>query len=228
MGQEHQEHRGSLGASRWNLRGQVFTIDDLYGYVQSYAAQNGAAQTAAALPYAREHHEGQFRKGPIHIPYIYHPLLVACHALAMQLTDDDLIAALLLHDVCEDCRDEQGRRIAPEALPVGPAAREAVRLVTKPSLEQEYDGWEDDYYRNIAENRLAILVKLLDRCNNVSMMASGFTHHKMAEYITETERYIVPFLDILQASKEESDRRAAFLLRYQLISDLENAKRLLV
>lgn len=216
-----------FGASRWDLRGQVFTIEDLSGYVRAYAERENAAQTAAALPYARSHHEGQFRKGSIQIPYIYHPLLVACHALAMQLTEDDLIAALLLHDVCEDCVDEQGGPILPEMLPVGAAAQEAVRLVTKPDRHAQYDGWEDDYYRNISGNRLATLVKLLDRCNNVSMMASGFTHDKMASYITETEHYIVPFLDILQASGDGSDRRAAFLLRYQLISDLENAKRLL-
>lgn len=228
QGKNQSKNQGAgFGASRWDLRGQVFTIDDLYGYVQAYAEREHAAQTAAALPYARARHEGQFRKGPIHIPYIYHPLLVACHALAMQLTEDDLIAALLLHDVCEDCVDEQGNPIPPENLPVGPVAQEAVRLVTKPDWQDQHGDWEDVYYRNISHNRLAILVKLLDRCNNVSMMASGFTHNKMARYITETEHYIVPFLDILQASDEASDRRAAFLLRYQLISDLENAKRLL-
>lgn len=216
-----------LGASRWDLRGQVFSVDDLYGYVRDYAERTHATQTAAALPYARARHEGQLRKGPIRIPYIYHPLLVACHALAMQLEEDDLIAALLLHDVCEDCRDEQGNRIYPEDLPVGTAAQEAVRLVTKPQWNEEYAGWEDDYYQRIRGNRLAILTKLLDRCNNISMMASGFSHDKMADYIVETERYILPYLDVLQSSHDASDRRAAFLLRYQLVSDIENVKRLL-
>lgn len=222
-----EQGRDNLGASRWNLRGQVFTIDDLYGYVEDYAARTGAAQTAAALPYARTCHEGQLRKGPIPIPYIYHPLLVACHALAMQLEEDDLIAALLLHDVCEDCRNAEGGPILPEDLPVGEAVQTAVRLVTKPDDWTGAPAEEAAYYDAIGGNRLAILVKLLDRCNNVSMMASGFSHAKMAGYIEETERYILPYLDILQASDEAGDRRAAFLLRYQLVSDLENCKRLL-
>lgn len=222
-----EQGRDNLGAARWNLRGQVFTIDDLYGYVEGYAARCDASQTAAALPYARARHEGQLRKGPIPIPYIYHPLLVACHALAMQLEEDDLIAALLLHDVCEDCVNEEGGPVVPEDLPVGEAVQEAVRLVSKP------EGWtgtldeEQAYYDAIAGNHLAMLVKLLDRCNNVSMMASGFSHKKMTDYIDETEHYILPYLDTLQASADASDRRAAFLLRYQLVSDLENCKRLL-
>lgn len=210
----------------WTLRDQIYAVDELYDCVRAWADQNDAVQTAAALPYAASRHQGQFRRGQSHVPYVYHPLMTACHALAMQLYEDDLIAALLLHDVCEDCVDELGRRIAPEQLPVGPAAQEAVRLVTKPDWWSLADAPE--YFRGISGNRLAMLVKLLDRCNNVSMMSSGFDDYKMAEYIDETEEYIVPFCDVLKESTLESDRRAAFLLRYQLVSDLESAKRLLM
>ena len=48
--------------------------------------------------------EGKFREPmSAQIPYINHPFTMACHALAMGLEDDELIAALLLHDVVEDC-----------------------------------------------------------------------------------------------------------------------------
>lgn len=205
----------------------IYQIDDLYTRIERWAASHHAVQTLAALPYARDHHEGQFRKGQGHIPYIYHPLMVAAHAIAMGREEDDLIAALLLHDVCEDCRNEQGGLIRPEDLPVGKAAQEAVRLVTKPDEAARYDGWEEDYYANIPQNHLALIVKLLDRCNNVSLMAGGFTHDKMEEYIAETERYILPYLDVLDHADDDRDRRTAFLIRYQLVSDLENSKRLL-
>lgn len=213
--------------SQWLLRDQVFAIGDLYDRVRTWAERAGATQTAAALPYAEAHHDGQFRKGSAHIPYIYHPLMVACHAILIGYEEDDLIAALLLHDVCEDCYDEQGEPIQPDALPVGPAAQEAVRRVTKPEYTNQYPGWERNYYHNISLNRLALIIKLLDRCNNISMMATGFKRWKMADYVLETEEYIVPLLDVLAASDKEIDRRAAFLIRYQLISDLESAKRLL-
>lgn len=34
--------------------------------------------------------------------YIIHPLSMACFAIGLGLTDDNLIAVILLHDICED------------------------------------------------------------------------------------------------------------------------------
>lgn len=157
------------GSFSWELRDQMFSVDHMYAFIRSFAQGSGARQTAAALPYARKMHAGQYRKGNGKVPYIYHPLLMSCHALALQLHEDDLIAALLLHDVCEDCLDGNGKRIQPEDLPVGPVARQAVRLVTKP--EERHAGWEKAYYDAISGNRIATIVKVLDRCNNISLMA---------------------------------------------------------
>ena len=51
---------------------------------------------------------------------------MACHALAMGLEEDELLAAILLHDVCEDCG------VPPGELPVCEEVRRIVALVTKP------------------------------------------------------------------------------------------------
>lgn len=209
----------------WKLHEQMFSVEHMYKFIRTFAQNSAAKQTAAALPYAREKHEGQFRKGKGRIPYIYHPLLMACHALALGLSEDSLIAAILLHDVCEDCRNENGERITPENLPVGEEVQEAVRLVTKP--EKLNEGWEQDYYGGIAQNRLAVIVKILDRCNNISMMAAGFSKKRMKEYIVETEKYILPLLDIMKKLCEDTCYNAAFLLKYQILSNIENLKRLL-
>lgn len=213
------------GSFSWELRDQMFSVDHMYAFIRSFAQGSGARQTAAALPYARKMHAGQYRKGNGKVPYIYHPLLMSCHALALQLHEDDLIAALLLHDVCEDCLDGNGKRIQPEDLPVGPVARQAVRLVTKP--EERHAGWEKAYYDAISGNRIATIVKVLDRCNNISLMAGGFSRQKMAQYIAETETYVMPLLDVLKRRYEESCYHAAFLVKYQMLSDMENLKRLL-
>lgn len=56
-------------------------------------------------------------------------------------------------------------------------------------------------------------MKLLDRCNNVSFMAHGFSPSKLGEYIEETRKFILPLLT-------ETRRRypefydACFLLKY--------------
>lgn len=209
----------------WNMRDQMFSVDHMYRFIRTYAQSNGAVNTAAALPYAKKMHAGQYRKGNGKVPYIYHPLVVACHALALGLHEDELIAACLLHDVCEDCKDDAGNRIKTEDLPVDKVVQETVKLVTKP--DEKYPGWEPDYYNRIAQNRLAIIVKVLDRCNNISMMATGFSKNKMKEYILETEKYIMPLVDIMKKQYEDTCYNASFLIKYQMLSNMENLKRLL-
>ena len=56
-----------------------------------------------AYEYAKELHEGQFRKSGE--PYITHPLSVALIVSQLEL-DTDSICAALLHDTLEDCKDK--------------------------------------------------------------------------------------------------------------------------
>ena len=96
----------------------------LYARVEAFALENGCTQTLAALPYMREKHSGQYRKGAGAVPFIIHPLDMACHAIALGLGTDELLATVLLHDVCEDCG------IPPEELPVGENVRNSVKYLT--------------------------------------------------------------------------------------------------
>ena len=91
-------------------------------------------------------------------------------ALALGLEDDDLLSACLLHDVCEDCG------VKPEELPVSDAAKEAVRLLTKPEIFEKTDKDETAYYNGIAGNRIATMVKLLDRYHMNSVL-EALRHH---------------------------------------------------
>ena len=167
-------------------------------------------ETLRTLSFAKEKHAGQYRKGDGSVPYIVHPLNMACHALAMGIYDDAVIAAALLHDVCEDCD------IAPDKLPVSETVRRAVSLLTFAVKDGETKAQaRSRYFCAIIENREAVIVKLLDRCNNVSFMAHGFSPSKLGEYIEETRKFILPLLT-------ETRRRypefydACFLLKYQI------------
>ncbi|MBI4434783.1 HD domain-containing protein, partial [Candidatus Uhrbacteria bacterium] len=58
----------------------------------------------AAHAFAARAHEGQERFGPGHIPYLIHPIRVACSLVdEFREVDADAFAAALLHDVVEDC-----------------------------------------------------------------------------------------------------------------------------
>ncbi len=200
-----------------NLSDRLFSESRMTTYVGAYCNAKHLYQTKRALAFAREKHDGQYRK-PGHsaerVPYIYHPLLLTCHALALGLEEDDLLSTCLLHDVCEDCG------VKPEVLPVNDQTREAVRLLTKPENFGKTDPEYKTYYEGIAGNRIALIVKLLDRCNNISGMATSFTDQRMAEYIKETQEYIYPLMEKVKYEYPQYSNQL-FLIRYHMNSVLE-------
>ena len=202
----------------WTLRTRVFDEERMYAQVKARASALGLSNTLRVLPLARQWHAGQYRKGEGNVPYIIHPLTMACHALSMGLREDGLMCAILLHDVPEDCG------VPVEALPVPPRVQKTIARLTY--CRQEGEAAEEArrrYYAEIRRDPDAMLVKLLDRCCNVSGMAAGFTRARMAGYVRETEEHVLPLLEA-QAPKYAD---ALWLIRYQLLSLLETFKRLL-
>lgn len=197
------------------LSDRLFNEEHMYTYVKTYGTLRGMQQTVKVLPMVRELHAGQVRKGKGEVPYINHPLLIACHALSLGLDNDDIIATALLHDVCEDCE------VSAEELPVNERVKKAVGLLTK---DADYE--EEKYYTNIAKDEVALLVKLLDRCNNVSGMATGFSKKKLVEYINETERWYYPLLKKAKADYPQYSNQL-FLIKYHITSVLGSLKYLL-
>lgn len=200
-----------------DLSDRLFSEARMSTYVGAYCNAKHLYQTMRALAYAREKHSGQYRKkghGNERVPYIYHPLLLTCHALALGLDDDDLLSACLLHDVCEDCG------VAVEELPVSDATKEAVRLLTKPPAFTKTAKNEEKYYNGIAGNRIATVVKLLDRCNNISTMATSFSDNRIADYIKETQEYVNPLMEKARHNYPEYSN-LLFLIRYHMNSVIE-------
>ena len=201
-----------------HLSDHVFDGEQMYAYLEAFAHKHHMEETLRALPFAWEKHRNQFRCGKERIPYICHPLMVACHALALELWEDDLIAAAILHDVCEDCG------VAPADLPVGKEVQEIVRILTKdPSPRGRTFAGQQDYYYNISCSRIATLVKLLDRCNNISSMTSGFSRERMIYYIKDTERWVYPLFKSAK-TKYPQHRSQIFLIRYHMTSMIDSIR----
>ena len=194
--------------------------DHMFTFVKSKAQAYGLKQTLAVMGILREAHGEQRRRSKYGFgtTYMVHPLTMACHAMALGLKDDDLIAACLAHDIVEDT----SMKLAD--LPVGERVREAVRLVTKSEYKWSED-WEETYYAKIARNPLACMVKCLDRVHNVAGMADAFSREWMIRYVEETEKYYPDLLDEIRDTPEWND--AWWLLQYQLRTLVETFKRLL-
>ena len=209
-------------APGWTLGSPYFNAEHMYTFVKAKAQAAGLTQTLAALPFMREKHEkkNQRREG-MGVAYYVHPLTLACHALAMNIAEDNVLAAALLHDVVEDTDT------SPDELPVGEEVREAVRLLSHNTYGEEKDKEKNKplYYGNIAKNPMAALVKCMDRCNNLSTMADGFKKPKMVKYVKQTEEFVLPLLDVVK--EVPAWNNAAWLMRYQMMTMLETFKRLL-
>lgn len=188
----------------------VYNADKMYTYIRGYASGVGMIQTLKALSFAREKHNGQKRKNGD--PYIVHPLTMACNALSMGIRDDNTIATILLHDVCEDCG------VALEELPINDIVRRSVQLMTFEVLPGETkDIAKIRYYNMLIQSKEAVITKFIDRCHNVSSMAGTFSVEKLKSYIKETRTYVLPLLrQAKDHYPEESDR--LFMLKYHITS----------
>lgn len=205
----------------WELKPVNYDADRMFTRVKATAQNNDLRQTLAVLGKLRAAHDTKDRtsKYGFDTKYTVHPLTLACHALAMGLRDDDVIAACLAHDMVEDAG------IAVSELPAGERVREAVRLVSKNEIPHTDANWEKQYYDNIEKNPLACLVKCLDRVNNVAGMADAYGRDWMIRYTRETDKYYPKLLEALKNVPEYNN--AAWLLYYQLNTMVEAFKRLL-
>lgn len=215
----------SLSALVEEKRNAFKTKEELYNwehmktYVKTTARNLQLPDTLKAIDFAVEAHRGQKRKRS-DTPYIYHPLNMACHALAMGIREDAVLAAILLHDVIEDCDKTEGE------LPVGEDARKIVALVTHEKTDDaNREAVMDAYYGAIAANPRAALVKCIDRCNNLTTMSWGLSRGRIYRMISETERYYPGLLRAIKGTTEYDD--AAWLLQYQMESMLDIYKRLM-
>lgn len=191
-----------------------FNPEKMYTFLRGYASGAGQTETMKALSFARTQHAGQYRKSGE--AYIVHLLTMACNAVSLGIRDDHVIAAILLHDVCEDCN------VGVMELPVGEAVRHSVSLLTFTVMDGESkEIAKNRYYNLILEDRTAALVKLIDRCHNVSSMAGTFSREKLISYIEETRQYVLPLLRKAK-SRYPADADVLFILKYHMISVVDS------
>lgn len=203
----------------------VYDWEHMKTYVKSFAKAAKMENTLKALDFALAAHKGQPRKKS-EMPYIVHPLTMACHALALGIKEDEIIAGILLHDVIEDCKKEDGTKYTTEDLPVNDETRKIVALMTCPEKTPETrEAVLTEYYKGLATYPKAALVKLIDRCNNLTTMSWGLERWKVFRMMRETEKYYPALMKVVKDTPEYND--ALWLLKYQIESTLDIYKRLM-
>lgn len=193
-----------------------YNVDKMYTYLRGFLVGAQMEQSLKALSFAREKHKDQKRKDGV--PYIVHPLQMACYAVALGIRNDDIIAGALLHDVCEDCG------VPVSFLPVNDNIKQIVKYMTiTPIPGEEKSDTKRRYFRNMLECKGAIIVKGLDRYHNMSTMAGVLSPEAIQKNIKENEELLLPMMkDAKEKYPELSD--ILFILRTN-ISDISYALR---
>lgn len=187
---------------------QLFDMNELYHFLEEYTDKHHMKESSRALRFAKESHQGQLRKEGV--PFIIHPLIMARSAVSMGITEDNIIAVMLLHDVCEDCG------LHPQELPFNQCVRKAVERLTFCVYPGETKKEAKvRYFLEMRDSREAVITKITDRCNNISSMAGAFSQGKMMRYIEETESCLYP---LMKYAREQFPEFAGpvFLMEYQL------------
>jgi len=152
-------------------------------YLKGFAKGKQYWEMLKAIQVAIELHDGQKRKTGG--DYVEHPMKVVSELVALKVYDEVVLTAGLLHDVIEDCNTTRSQLIMDYGL--SREVTDVVILVTKNKSIPT-----DLYYEAMKNDIRAILIKVSDRCHNISTMTNAFSIEKMQEYIAETETYILP------------------------------------
>lgn len=161
--------------------------DTMFTYLRGRLDGPGFEQSRTALVFARKAHAGQTRKGGA--PYIVHPLSMACDAIACKGATDEIIATILLHDVCEDCN------IPLSALPVNDIVRQGVKLMTiRPFQGEEKIETKRRYFNELLDSKEAVICKAFDRYANLNDAEGALSEEAIVKNIRETHEFLMPVL----------------------------------
>ncbi len=174
------------------------TIDALAERLSSYLEPDQISQVCRAYHYAKQAHEGQFRRSGD--PYIIHPLAVANILSQMHMDPQSLMAAML-HDVIEDTA------VPKEALveQFGETVSELVDGVSKlthikfGSQEEKQAGNFQKMAMAMARDIRVIIVKLADRLHNMRTL-SAMPPDKKRRIARETMEIYAPIANRLGIS----------------------------
>jgi len=169
--------------------GRQFSTQKMYVFLKGALTGAGMTEAVRALAYMRKHHDGQFRDDGQ--PYEVHPMAMACFAISLEseFIDDVVMAAILLHDVCEETSTPV------EELPFSPEVKQAVKYVTLTRFKDETRFEHKKRYMNeLLECRRSLIVKAIDKFFNLMTMSAVFPDDKVRKNVVEVDMLFLPVM----------------------------------
>ena len=182
-------------------------VEKMSVFLSSFFEGAEMIEALHALSFASEKHNGQFRDDGA--PYIVHPLRMACHAIDICVKDENIMSAILLHDVAEDCH------VLFDELPFNDRIKQIVRYVTIEYVAgEEKKETKRRYFKNMIYLPEALIVKGLDRYDNMTTMA-GLGKERIIKNVKENEEFLLPLLREAE-HRYPVEQRAFYLLRDEI------------
>lgn len=152
-------------------------------FLRGYAHGEKFKNLKIAINIAEQLHYNQVRNTGEE--YITHPARATCNLISLGIEDEIILSVCMLHDVIEDCNIDEFTLTNKYGL--DERIGNLVRIVSKSK-----DTDIGQYFKEIKKYPECILVKLADRCHNISTMKNAFSKEKVHKYIEETKTYIIP------------------------------------
>ncbi|MED0951414.1 HD domain-containing protein [Bacillus mobilis] len=194
-------------------------------YLRGYLKGKNFNYAIISLNLAEKMHEGQTRKSGE--PYISHPVRIANAIISLGIHDEEVISGALLHDILEDTEVTVDMLLNVYYLPE--KIVDIIIRLTKTTIVKQKEIPEmttDEYYEQMRLCFKTSLIKIADRCHNVSTMYF-FDKKKIQRYIKETEDYALPLCSyVSDMCPEYSDY--IYTMKYQIESILETIKTLVL
>lgn len=169
--------------------GRLRDVNSTITFLRGFLIGRRFNESLRALGIMSKRHEGQKRHDGQ--PYIAHPLSMASHAVSIDDPNitDELIATILLHDVCEDTG------ITVSELPFGAAIRNGIKYMSLSRFDDE-SKWELKYryYNELLESKEATIAKGFDRFDNLTTMSASLTEDRIRKNVVETDILLLPTL----------------------------------
>lgn len=180
-------------------------------FLKGYLKGKGFNDALKAINLAETAHSTVLRKSGE--PFVSHPIRIANALVSLGVDDEKILIVAILHDILEDTNITRE-----ELLDIFNDD-----IVTSIELLTKQEGMTlDCYYENIHLNPNASIVKIADRCHNVSTMYF-FDEAKTRMYIDETEKYIIPLCSFVSNRYPELSNYS-YYMKYHIESILETTK----
>jgi len=209
-----------------------------YTNVKNYAEQHNLGNTLIALDVSKNLHSGMFRDAGA--PYIIHPLELTNYLILLNIKNaifdmnistlhdnnlaetqtlldlDILLAAGLLHDTVEDCKDklpEKGQEFITK-YGLHPDVLKFVSILTKDKTQPGFT--LAGYYEEIGNYWQSSILKIVDRISNCSTI-DVFTEKRMKKYVHEITDYFYPLISKAK-NLYPAFSRALTIMKYVIVS----------